>query len=248
MHKLKAVFWDVDGTIADTEMCGHRLAFNLAFEDFDLDWHWNEDKYLNLLQISGGFKRIIEYRNEIHSAISDNFCSKVQARKQFHYKKIIMSGAIKLREGVLRLINELDSYNIQQFIVTTSGRESLEPILNTSLSSYVNLFSGIITHEDVSNHKPFPDAYELAVQLSKTSHSNCIAIEDSTIGVEAARAANINCLLTLPPWTTSKENISYKANACVSSLGSIKNPCELIYGERLFRNNVDIQYLSKIIN
>ena len=54
MNKLKAVFWDVDGTIADTEMCGHRVAFNLAFKDFDLDWNWNENKYLDLLKISGG--------------------------------------------------------------------------------------------------------------------------------------------------------------------------------------------------
>ena len=65
MHKLKAVFWDVDGTIADTELCGHRVAFNLAFKDFDLDWNWNESQYLDLLKISGGFNRIIHYRNKI---------------------------------------------------------------------------------------------------------------------------------------------------------------------------------------
>tara|TARA_B100000965_G_C18971422_1_gene489907 strand:- start:46 stop:237 length:192 start_codon:yes stop_codon:yes gene_type:complete len=63
MHKLKAVFWDVDGTIADTELCGHRVAFNLAFKDYDLDWNWNETKYLELLKTSGGLNRIIEYRN-----------------------------------------------------------------------------------------------------------------------------------------------------------------------------------------
>ena len=54
MKNLSAVFWDVDGTIADTELCGHRVAFNLAFKDFDLDWEWNEIKYLDLLKISGG--------------------------------------------------------------------------------------------------------------------------------------------------------------------------------------------------
>ena len=78
MQELKAVFWDVDGTIADTELCGHRVAFNLAFKDYDLDWSWNKKKYLELLRISGGLNRIIHYRNEIHSNLSDNQCSKIQ--------------------------------------------------------------------------------------------------------------------------------------------------------------------------
>ena len=81
MNKLKAVFWDVDGTIADTEMCGHRVAFNLAFKDYDLDWHWNQNQYLDLLKISGGYKRIIHYRNEIKCDLTDSQCSKIQLRK-----------------------------------------------------------------------------------------------------------------------------------------------------------------------
>ncbi len=248
MNKLKAVFWDVDGTIADTELCGHRVAFNLAFKDFNLDWYWNENKYLDLLSISGGFNRIMHYRNETHSELSKSQCSNIQLRKSFHYKNLIQSGKIKVREGVLRLINELSCFDIDQFIVTTSGRASLEPFLNTSLSSHLHNFSGVITYEDVSKHKPFPDAYKLAVQLSKKSEVNCIAIEDSIIGVEAAKAANLNCLLTLPPWVSSFQNITRKANACVNSLGSGQNPSTLIYGKKLISNNVDVEYLTNIIN
>jgi len=248
MHKLKAVFWDVDGTIADTELCGHRIAFNLAFKDFGLDWYWDKDKYLDLLKISGGFNRIIHYRNEIHCELSEIICSKLQSRKRFHYKKLIQSGKIKVREGVLRLISELSLFDIDQFIVTTSGRDSLEPFLHNSLSSHMNYFSRIITYEDVCKHKPFPDAYQLALKLSKKSEFNCIAIEDSKIGVEAAKAANLNCLLTLPPWSTSIKNITRKANACVNSLGNFDNPSKLIYGKELICNNVDFEYLTNIIN
>tara|TARA_Y100001968_G_C19238132_1_gene658001 strand:- start:128 stop:874 length:747 start_codon:yes stop_codon:yes gene_type:complete len=248
MQKLKAVFWDVDGTIADTELCGHRIAFNLAFKDYDLNWTWNENKYLKLLKISGGLKRIIHYRNEINSNLSDNQCSKIQVRKRYHYRKLVESGKIKVRDGVLRLIDELSSFDIDQFIVTTSGRDSLEPFLNTSLNSHLNNFSGIITYEDVSKHKPFPDAYNLALKLSNKSELNCIAIEDSSIGVEAAKSANINCLLTLPPWTNINTNISKKANACVNSLGNIDNPSKLIYGKKLISSNVDFEYLTTIIN
>ena len=248
MNKLKAVFWDVDGTIADTELCGHRVAFNLAFKDFDLDWNWNEEHYMDLLKISGGYKRIIHYRNEVHSEISDSQCSKIQSRKSFHYKNLIQSGKIKVREGVFRLIDELSSNDIEQFIVTTSGRESLEPFLNTSLSSHIDHFSSVITYENVSNHKPYPDAYQLALQLSQKSEVNCLAIEDSMNGVAAAKAAKLNCLLTLPPWKNSTNNITNKANACVNSLGNLKHPSKVIYGKKLITSNVDFDYLTNIIN
>ena len=248
MHKLRAVFWDVDGTIADTELCGHRIAFNLAFKDFDLDWYWNDKKYIDLLKISGGFNRIIHYRNEINSQISDSQCSKIQSRKRVHYKDLIQSGKIKTREGVLRLIKELSSLDIEQFIVTTSGRDSLEPFLQTSLSSYINLFSRIITYEDVSKHKPYPDAYNLAVKFCNRSRISCIAIEDSIIGIKAARAANINCLMTLPPWVSSHNNIPIEANSCVDSLGNQISQPKVIYGKPLISKVVDYAYLTKIIN
>ena len=248
MHKLKAVFWDVDGTIADTELCGHRVAFNLAFEDFNLGWNWSEKQYLDLLKISGGYKRIVHYRNTTDSEISENECSQIQSRKRHHYKNLVQSGKIKVREGVLRLIKELSASNIDQFIVTTSGRDSLEPFLKTSISSHLKHFSGIITYEDVSKHKPFPDAYKLALKLSKQSEVNCLAIEDSNIGVQAAKAANINCLLTLPPWSSAFQFISREANACVNSLGSDNNPSKIIYGKKLYKKNVDVEYLTNIIN
>lgn len=248
MQKLKAVFWDVDGTIADTELCGHRVAFNLAFNDFNLNWNWNEMEYLDLLKISGGYNRIVHYRNITNSEISESQCSEIQTRKRHHYKNLIQSGKIKVREGVYRLVSELFSIGIDQYIVTTSGRDSLEPFLKTSMSSLINCFSGIITYEDVLNHKPFPDAYQLALKLSKRSRLNCIAIEDSSIGVEAAKAANLNCLLTLPPWKNSSHNITRKANACVTSLGDVGIPSELIYGKKLSNNSVDYEYLTNIIN
>ena len=91
MNKLSAVFWDVDGTIADTELSGHRVAFNSAFMDFDLDWHWNELKYLDLLKITGGLNRIKHYRDEIYSELSDDICTKIQLRKSFYYKDLIQS-------------------------------------------------------------------------------------------------------------------------------------------------------------
>ena len=248
MNKLAAVFWDVDGTIADTELCGHRVAFNLAFKDFGLDWIWDEKKYIDLLKISGGLNRIIHFRDEIHSNLSDNFCSELQSKKRSYYKGLIESGTIKPRDGVLMLIKELGDLNIDQFIVTTSGRESLEPLLRTSLNSYLKYFSKTITYEDVRKHKPYPDAYKLAIKLSNQSPSNCISIEDSRIGVMSAKAANVKCLLTLPPWTNTFNNIYLKADACVDSLGNMSKESKLIYGKPLMSKTVDFSYLTTIIN
>ena len=248
MNNLSAVFWDVDGTLADTELCGHRVAFNLAFKDFDLDWNWDESEYIDLLKISGGLNRIIHYRDKIHSDLSGEHCSKIQSKKQCYYKELIQSGKIKLRNGVLRLIKELADCNIEQFIVTTSGRESLNPFLQTSLYSHLKYFSQIITYEDVINHKPFPDAYNLAIELCKTSSENCIVIEDSSIGVEAAKAANLKCLMTLPPWSKSFKNINKWADSCVDSLGNTENHSKLIFGKPLINNLVDLAYLRQIIN
>ena len=248
MNRLLAVFWDVDGTIADTELCGHKVAFNLAFNDFDLDWNWDDNKYLDLLKISGGFNRIIHYRNEINSDLSNEKCSMIQSRKRFHYKKLVKSGKIKVRQGVIRLMKELADLNIEQIIVTTSGRESLEPFLNNSLQSYLEYFSQIITFEDVKNHKPSPDAYDMAVRLSRKANKNCIVIEDSIIGVKAAKAANLHSLLTLPPWLASFDNIPRIASACVDCLGNEDKQTNLIYGKKLQDKFVDSNYLTNIIN
>ena len=247
MNKLEAVFWDVDGTIADTEIGGHRVAFNLAFQDLDLDWYWDEKKYLELLKIPGSLDRIIQYRNDSKSELSDECCSKIQSRKRYQYKELIKNGKIKVRDGVLRLIDQLATLDVEQYIVTTSCKDSVEPLLTNSLPSHCNYITEVITYENVNRHKPFPDAYNLAIQLSKKSYLNCIAIEDSNIGVDAAKAANLCCLLTLPKGTCDIKNISNKANACVSSLGSAHNPSRLIYGKKLISEVVDVEYLQSIL-
>ncbi len=248
MNDLRAVFWDVDGTLADTELNGHRLAFNHAFQDFELDWVWSKKIYIDLLKISGGVNRIIHYRNHINKKITDETCNKLQIRKRFHYSKLVKSGQIVPREGVLRLIDELARYDVKQIIVTTSGRESLEPFLTTSLKNHLKFFHEIITYEDVRNHKPYPDAYNLALKFSAQSPSNCLAIEDSAIGIEATKAAKLACLMTLPTWISCYEDVNQNANACVDSLGSLSNPTNLIYGKPLNNNYVDYNYLLKLIN
>ena len=247
MNILRAVFWDVDGTIADTELEGHRIAFNRAFSDYDLDWSWNQSIYQDLLKISGGLNRIRFYNKSAKGNVTDDICSKIQKRKGFHYDEIIKSGIIKPREGVLRLINELYSHNVSQYIVTTSGRNSLEPLLKKILDSAIKCFSGTITYEDVTCLKPHPEAYLNALDLCNVPEENCLAIEDSHNGVSSAKAANINCLMTPPQWFRKEDINSKDADACVDSLGSITKPSNLIYGIPMMNSFVDFDYLSSLI-
>ncbi len=248
MHELQAVFWDVDGTIADTELDGHRIAFNRAFSDFDLEWNWDKNTYVDLLKISGGVDRIKFYNLSSKQNISSDFCTKIHLRKCFHYKQIINSGLIKPREGVLRLMNELNSQNVSQYIVTTSGRGSLEPLLNTVLDSSQKCLSGTVTYEDVVYHKPHPEAYLKAITYSDCPVENCLAIEDSLNGVMSAKAADINCLMTPAEWCKGDDINCKIANACVDSLGSLINPTNLIYGPPIINKIIDFNYLSRLIN
>ena len=61
MTCLEGVYWDLDGTIANTELEAHLPAFNNAFKDLDINWNWDTKKYIQLLRINGGKNRIAYY-------------------------------------------------------------------------------------------------------------------------------------------------------------------------------------------
>jgi phosphoglycolate phosphatase-like HAD superfamily hydrolase len=78
---LRAIIFDVDGTLANTERDGHRPAFNAAFAEVGLSWHWDEAFYGTLLDVAGGLERIRHYASDIsipprrRGRISKNSCS-----------------------------------------------------------------------------------------------------------------------------------------------------------------------------
>jgi beta-phosphoglucomutase-like phosphatase (HAD superfamily) len=59
--QLKALIFDVDGTLSDTERDGHRVAFNQAFDEFGINWHWSVETYGELLAVTGGKERMKFY-------------------------------------------------------------------------------------------------------------------------------------------------------------------------------------------
>ena len=130
MAYLQAVYWDLDGTIANTELEAHLPAFNKSFLDLNLDWYWDKRTYIDLLKINGGKNRINFFSKERNLDLSENFINQIHKQKQINYLNLINSGVVSLKIGVQRLINELSSKNIRQFIVTSSSRNQVELLID----------------------------------------------------------------------------------------------------------------------
>ena len=88
---LKGVYWDLDGTIANTEIEAHLPAFNNAFNDLGINWNWDANKYIKLLKINGGKNRIAYYAKFNNDDFSEDFIIKIHEKKTIsllgNYKK-----------------------------------------------------------------------------------------------------------------------------------------------------------------
>lgn len=202
--RLKAILFDVDGTIAETEEA-HRRAFNQAFAEAGKDWCWSVNDYRELLKVTGGKERIRHFVKTIGETASDEFVAKVHGRKNAVYAELVESGEAALRPGIARLIAEARGAGIQVAIATTTSRENLMALLdrhfgNGALAS----FDAVVTGEDVSRKKPDPEVYILALGALGVAADACVAIEDSRNGLLAADACGIPVLVT-PSLYTSHE-------------------------------------------
>lgn len=197
---LRALIFDVDGTLADTENA-HRAAFNAAFVDAGLDWHWDEALYTDLLAVSGGKERIRHYWNTLEPKHADGSMAMekidtVHARKTVHYETIV-SGRLSLRPGMLRLIHEAHAEHMPMAIATTTTPANIDALLRTPLGGdWRQLFVAVCDGAAVPNKKPAPDVYLAALEALKISAADCLAFEDSENGLCAARAAGIPTLIT----------------------------------------------------
>ena len=245
MTNLKGVYWDLDGTIANTELEAHLPAFNHAFEDFGLDWYWDTHNYLDLLKINGGKKRISYFSKITNYPLSDDLVIKIHERKQLHYLKIIRSGVVGLKTGVFRLINELYKEKVRQFIVTSSSRKQVG-LLVSLLFNELKPFEFIISSDDVNIHKPNPLPYLKAIELSGIRVNESLAFEDSNQGIKAALGARLPTIY-VPSNIPTIIDRDVKLDFIVDSLGSDKHMSKVIKGPKLKNNFIDYSYLKELI-
>ena len=182
--KLKCIIFDVDGTMADTERDGHRVAFNLAFDEQDLDWHWDEGLYGQLLAVTGGKERIDYYQRDFlhQNILSATAIKDLHACKTKHYIQLLESGKIPLRPGVKELILQAQKENIRLAISTTTTPINVTTLLKNTLGNEAeSLFDVIAAGDVVANKKPAPDIYYYALINLGIKPNECIALETIVI-------------------------------------------------------------------
>ena len=242
MTYLEGVYWDLDGTIANTELEAHLPAFNYAFRDLGINWSWDENKYIDLLKINGGKNRISYYSKLNNYDFSKELVIKIHEKKQYYYLEIIKKNCVKFKTGVFRLINELHRKKVRQFIVTSSSRNQVDLLLEYLFNGF-NPFEFIISSEDVELKKPNPLPYLKAIKLSGIKKNNSIVFEDSNPGLKSSLAANLPTIFVpsnIP--IVLEENI--KLGCILDSLGDENNVANVIKGPKLKKSYVDHSFLS----
>ncbi|PUA17499.1 HAD family hydrolase [Glaciimonas sp. PCH181] len=207
---LNALIFDVDGTLADTESA-HRDAFNAAFHDVGLDWHWDASLYAGLLDVAGGKERLLHYWNMIDPDESGGTKVKeainaVHAIKTQHYEMLVSGGKLALRPGILRLIREAHAAKMPMAIATTTTPANIDALLRSALGSdWRKMFVAVCDASTCTNKKPAPDVYLAALKELGLPGEECLAFEDSENGLRAARAAGIPTLITPSAYTTGQQ-------------------------------------------
>jgi HAD superfamily hydrolase (TIGR01509 family) len=247
MAQVQAVFWDVDGTLADTEMDGHRPAFNRAFRELGLDWYWDREVYQRLLAIPGGRQRMAFYGRDQGQDLSDSRLDRLRESKQRHYLDQIGSGAVTLRHGVARLIDELQRADVPQWIVTSSGQASVDALLKGLFGDEGHPFAGVVSSDDVNRHKPYPDPYHCALARSGASADACVALEDSAAGLVAATDASLRCVLTPSDWDQDLPSQLQRAVAVVDHLGDADHHLVQWSGPPCADGMVTLEYLDMLL-
>ncbi|MFO8155957.1 MAG: HAD family hydrolase [Pseudomonadota bacterium] len=236
--ELEALLFDVDGTLADTERDGHRVAFNRAFAEAGLDWHWSVPLYGELLAVTGGKERIRRYLEAHRPDVrlpedADGYIAELHAAKTRHYTGMLAEGAIPLRPGVERLLREARDAGLRLGIATTTTPENVTALMTHALgAAALDWFEVIAAGDVVPAKKPAPDIYDYALEQLGVSPAAALAVEDSDPGLQSARAAGLTTVITVNDYTRAQDFTD--AVAVLSDLGEPGHwPVEEASGERV---------------
>lgn len=228
---LRALIFDVDGTLAETEEA-HRTAFNQTFAAWGLDWNWSCEDYHELLKTTGGKERMRAFQDSLlqtGSRISDNDIARLHKDKTAAYGAILEHGGLGLRPGVAELVKAARRAGIKLAIATTTNTPNVEALCRCCWGrSALDVFDHVAAGDMVAQKKPAPDVFLLALEQLGLPADECLALEDSQNGVMSARRAGLRVLVT-PSAYTNKDNFEH-ADWVVSSLQMSDLPADVVRG------------------
>ena len=247
---LQALLFDVDGTLADTERDGHRPAFNQAFQEAGLDWHWDVELYGKLLAVTGGKERMKHYIDQYRPDYSkpanfDELVAQLHQAKTRIYSALAARGGIPMRRGVKRLLSEARAAGLRLAIATTTTPENVTVLLEHSLGPGTQEWFELIAAGDiVPAKKPASDIYHYALEKMRLDPRVCLAFEDSENGLRASLGAGLKTLITVNDYTLGHDFSG--AAVVLSDLGDPGAPNRLIAGPDLGQPFVDVAYLRAL--
>ena len=207
---LKALIFDLDGTLADTEET-HRQAFNAAFIELALWWDWSPPLYARLLAISGGKERLRHYIGTLRVPAAErerllHIVPALHDTKTRIYTELLVRGQRPFRPGVLPLLRAAKSAGLKLAIASTTTSANVNALLQANLGSARDMaFDVIACGDQVPVKKPAPDIYRLSLASLRLPAEACVAFEDSLNGLRAAKAAGLATVVTPSRWTAEED-------------------------------------------
>ena len=208
---LKSLIFDVDGTLAETERDGHRIAFNEAFRAAGLDWTWDPQLYGELLAVTGGKERIhhfcARFRPDfLNLPDCDARVRKLHEDKTARYVELVRHGGVPLRPGIARLLADARTAGIRLAIATTTSPDNVTALLRASVAPDADTWFEVIGAGDiVPEKKPAPDIYLWVLERLSLAAAECLAMEDSVNGLRSSLAAGIPTLITEAQYTRGSD-------------------------------------------
>lgn len=220
-----ALLFDCDGVIAETERDAHRITFNQAFAAKGVKAEWGVEEYGELLKIGGGKERMTHYfdkvgwpSSQVGSSEADrkSFVQDLHLLKTAKFQGLVESGAVPLRPGVSRLVDDALASGIKVAVCSTSSVDAVTTIVRTLLGEERLAQMKIFAGDMVSRKKPAPDVYLLGASTLGVEPSRCWVVEDSEIGLKAAKAAGMRCVVTKSIYTAQEDFAA--ADVCIDNL------------------------------
>lgn len=197
-----SLIFDVDGTLADTED-GHRRAYNRTFEEAGLPWHWDEALYAKLLAVAGGKERMRHFVDDFLPPAQRPVELELLIRRLYEHKTrlyagLVRGGGMPFRPGIRALIDAAHATGLLLAVATTTAQDNVEALLEANIGpAWRGMFKVLGCGDVVPKKKPAPDVYLWVLAQLGLKADQCLALEDSEVGLRASLAAGLRTVVTL---------------------------------------------------